>query len=61
MLRALSDFVYEKKRDALIPIAEAAANKAAGIMPAETDPKWANRWNRIFHDTMNRLAKERLR
>lgn len=46
--------LYEQAIDELIILAERAANTIAGPIP-ETDENIAQ-WNRVFHDTMDRLA-----
>lgn len=55
------DCDYVDERDALIPEAEARANREAGPRPAGTrdeNPEcevWAKRWNTLFHAHMDAL------
>ena len=56
--RELTD--YEVKRNALIPQAEKYTNQIAGPEPAYTSKLhrvWGDRWNCIFHQKMNEMAK----
>ena len=53
---------YRKLRNKLIPDAMELADAVAGDKPPETDPNiehWANKWNKTFHTTMNKLAREK--
>ena len=54
---------YEIERNALIPAAEAFADKKCGAKcKGKTEKErvfWAAKWNRSFHDRMNQLWGER--
>ena len=49
----LHETPYEQALEAIIPLAEIAANSAVGIYG---DP---DRWNEVYHQTMDRLATNR--
>jgi hypothetical protein len=49
---------YVEKREELIPIAEKAAYGVAGPRPSGPHEEWAIVWNRIFHLTMDALARQ---
>ena len=46
---------YEQEIETLIPMAETAANIAVGYI-GTLDPTAEEKWNRIFHSTIDRLA-----
>ena len=55
---------YVEKRNELIPEAEKEANRVAGPKPKKECGEdalwsWGQKWSRVFHRTMNTLAKER--
>jgi len=52
---------YEIARNALIPDAEAYADKITGIAPNSSEKAykdWEKLWNLTFHSKMNQLWKE---
>lgn len=52
---------YSFLRNALIDGAEAEANRRAGKKPTDNEfalEEWKNNWNRIFHETMDRMWRE---
>ena len=60
------DKKYEAARNALIPIAEAYANKECGSKPpkkvrGDDDARnaWTAKWNRVFHSKMDRLWEQK--
>lgn len=51
---------YECKRDLLIPVAERFADSICGTEPdkaAKHYRKWADFWNKEYHQKMNELAR----
>lgn len=48
---------YEQEIEALIPLAETAANKATAHLPSGRVVEEV--WNRVFHSIMDRLAVSR--
>lgn len=61
-LKTQKDLEYEKARNQLIPHAAKVADESCGVFPfgkgEEGRDQWNIDWSRIFHATMNRLAKE---
>jgi len=57
----MTDKEYEAARNALIPKALAKADKVAGKRPKDKKQheEWANEWNRVYHETMNKLWRAR--
>jgi hypothetical protein len=62
MTKRISD--YETQRNALIPTAEAEADKAAGQRPDDPEGKeyleWTVKWSTVFHAAMDRLWKHQV-
>ena len=51
---------YQKERDKLIPLAVKEADNLCGPAPPLFErEEWNARWNRIYHNAMNRLWAER--
>lgn len=48
---------YERRRDELIPTAEAFADRTVGVRPDDNFEGWAGRWNKAFLGEMDRLAR----
>lgn len=60
-MRTEKDYEYERKRDALIPFAEAEANRVCGKNAKNfsgDNSLWYEFWNRTYFAAMDRMAKE---
>ena len=60
-MRTETDFEYERKRNELIPIATAEANRICGATAKGFDgdvSSWGLFWNRTYLGAMDRMAKE---
>jgi hypothetical protein len=61
-LRAIVNKSYITKRDMLIPQAMKRADQVCGkesaFAPGRLRDEYNAKWNRVYHQTMNRLAKE---
>lgn len=60
----MTDMIYEKNRNKLMPEAEKYANEMTGLRPKtganrEQHIEWSDKWNRAYHRRMNELAREK--
>lgn len=61
MNRTTVDHEYERKRNELIPIATAEANRVCGATAKEFEGNvstWGLFWNKTYLTAMNRMARE---
>lgn len=61
-MRTETDFDYERKRNEIIPMATAEANRVCGKNAKDFDgdvSSWGLFWNRTYLGAMDRMAKER--